>query len=55
MQNIIRELPMFGTQIRDNPLELLYIVEKLAHVPMKAVYPTLAIIETLNSLIILKY
>ena len=50
----IKEMSRFQTHIRDDPLELLRTVEHLMHVPMKAVYPTLTLIETLTSMVSVK-
>ena len=54
MQVAIRELVDYETRTLDNPLELLIDVEKLMHVPRKAVYPTLALLETISSLLTLQ-
>ena len=54
MQTAIRESQNYESTILDNPLELLTEVEKLMHVPRKAVYPTLALIETISSLLSLR-
>ena len=44
----------FDTQIRDDPLHLLQTIEHLMHVPMKAVYPTLTLIESMSRMISIK-
>ena len=54
MQIAVKELPNYETSMLDNPLQLLTVVEKLLHVPRKAVYPMLALIETLSSLMSLR-
>ena len=54
MQVAVRELIDYETRTIDNPLELLTDVEKLMHVPRKAVYPTLALLETISSLLTLR-
>ena len=54
MQVAVRELIDYDTRTIDNPLELLTDVEKLMHVPRKAVYPTLALLETISSLLTLR-
>ena len=51
MQVALKELPNYETAVLDNPLELLIQIEKLMHEPRRAVYPTLALIETLSSLL----
>ena len=48
---VIRELPNYETIVLDDPLELLIEVGKLIHVPRKAMYPILPLIETLSSLL----
>ena len=54
MQIAIRELPNYEADVLDEPLQLLIEIERLMHVPRKAVYPTLAIIETLSNLLSLR-
>ena len=54
MQVVLKELPEFDVRIRDNPLELLKEAEKLSHVPRKAAYPVLALVETLTGMLTLK-
>ena len=54
MQVAVRELIDYDTRTIDNPLELLTDVEKLMHVPRKAVYTTLALLETISSLLTLR-
>ena len=44
MQTALKKLPNYETEVLDDPLKLLKEVEKLMHVPRKAVYPTLALI-----------
>ena len=50
MQIALKELSNFEVDVLDNPLQLLEEIERLMHVPRRAVYPTLALIETLNNL-----
>ena len=50
MQLAIKELPNYESEVLDDPLKLLEEVEKLMHVPRKAVYPVLTLIETLSNL-----
>ena len=54
MQIAIKELANYESDVLDNPLQLLVEIEKLMHVPRKVVYPTLALIETLSSLLSLR-
>ena len=54
LKTTIKEMSRFNNQIRDDPLELLKVVEHLMHVPMKAVYPTLTLIETIARMMSLK-
>ena len=54
MQLAVKELPDFEARVRDNPLELIKEAEKLTHVPKKATYPTLALVETLSGLMAIK-
>ena len=42
-------MPAYETNIKNDPLELLRIVETLMHTPEKAKYPTLTLIEVLLS------
>ena len=49
MQLAIKELPNYDTEVLDDPLRLLEEVEKLMHVPRRAVYPVLSLIETLSN------
>lgn len=51
---MLRELSNFKICIRDDPIELLKEVEKQVHVPMRAAYPALTIIESLSSLLTMK-
>ena len=51
MRRVLEELPEFTTVIRDNPIELLKAIERQVHVPDRAVYPTLTIIEAMTSLL----
>ena len=53
MQIAVRELVDYETRTIDNPLELLIDVEKSMHVPRKAVYPELALLDTISSLLTL--
>ena len=50
MQLALKELPDFDSRVRDDPLELLREAERLTHVPKKALYPILALVETLAGL-----
>ena len=54
MQIALKELANYESEVLDNPLKLLEEIEKLMHVPRKVVYPTLALIETLSSLLSLR-
>ena len=54
MQLALKELPDFETRVRDEPLELLKEIERLMHVPRKASYPVLALVETLSGLLHLR-
>ena len=54
MQIVLKELNNYETEVLDNPLKLLEEIEKLMHVPRKAVYPVLALIETLTNLMSLR-
>ena len=54
MKRVIKEQANFENVIRDNPLELLQEVEKQMHVPMRATYPMLILIETIGSLLGIK-
>ena len=54
MQVAIKEEPDFESRIRDDPVELLKEVERLSHIPRKAQYPVLALVETLTGLLTLK-
>ena len=54
MQVAVRELVDYKTRTLDNLLELLIDVEKLMQVPQKALYPTLALLETISSLLTLQ-
>ena len=54
MQIALKQLANYESEVLDNPLKLLEEIEKLMHVPRKAVYPTLALIETLSSLLSLR-
>ena len=44
----------YNTRILDNPLELLKEIKRLVHVPRKADYPTIALIETLNNIMTIR-
>ena len=50
----IQEIPDFGTRIRDNPIELLKIVESLMHTPERAKYPPLTLVEVMLSFLKIK-
>ena len=54
MQIAVRELVDYETRTINNPLGLLIDVEKLMHVPRKAMYPRLALLETISSLLTLR-
>ena len=54
IQRNIKEMPAYETVIKNNPLELLRIVETLMHTPEKAKYPTLTLIEVLLSFLKIK-
>ena len=47
MQVALCDLIDYDTRTLDNQLELLIDIEKLMHVPRKAMYPTLALLETI--------
>ena len=51
LQIALKELPNYETAVLNDPLQLLVEIERLMHVPQKAVYPTLALIETLSNLL----
>ena len=51
LQIPLKELLEFEIRVRDQPLDLLMVVENLVHTPMCARYPTLTLVETLSSLI----
>ena len=50
----IKDMSRFDTYIRDDPLCLLQNIEHLMHVPMKAVYLTLTLIEAMSRMISIK-
>ena len=54
MQVAIQEIPDFGTRIRDNPIELLKVVESLMHTPERAKYPPLTLVEVMLSFLKIK-
>lgn len=54
MQSQLRELPEFESRIQDDPVELLMEVQKLMHVPLKAVYPMWSLAETFANLVNLR-
>ena len=54
MQRTIMEVSDYDTRILDNPLELLKEVERLVHVPRRAEYPTIALIETLSNVMTIR-
>ena len=47
----LKELLDFETRVYDKQLDLLMKVENLMHTPMRAMYPTLTLVETLSSLV----
>lgn len=47
MQIRIKEHPEFETKIQDDPVELLEVIGKLMHEPIRATYPYLSLAETL--------
>ena len=49
-----REQLYYDTRILADPLELLKEIERLVHVPRKAEYPTIALIETLNNVMTIR-
>ena len=51
MRRVIEELPEYTTVICDNPIELLKAIGRQVHVPDRAVYPTLTIIEAMAGLL----
>ena len=54
LQVHLEEMSDFSTSVKNNPLELLARIETLMHVPQKAKYPPLTLVEVLNSFIRLK-
>ena len=50
----IKEMSRFNTHIRYDPLCRLQTIEHLMHVPMKAVYPRLTLIEAMSRMISIK-
>lgn len=50
----VREMPDFDTAIINEPLELLFWVKSLMHVPMKSKYPPLTLIDILCSFLAIK-
>ena len=54
MQLTIKELSDFETKIRDNPLELLMVIEVAMHVLMRLAYSIVTLIDTMSSLFALK-
>ena len=54
IQVALKELPIFETQIKNNPLGLLENVRKLMHTPERAKYPQLTLIEVLSNFLKLK-
>ena len=53
-RRIIKEMSQFDGTILDDPLALLKAVEHQVHVPSRAVYPTLTLIESLTRLLNIK-
>ena len=51
LRRIIKEMPNYETTILDDPLVLLKTIEQQVHVPSRAVYPTLTLIESLSRLL----
>ena len=51
LRRIIKEMPNYGTTIRDDPLVLLKTIEQQVHVPSQAVCRTLTLIESLSRLL----
>ena len=51
MKRVIEELPDYTSIIQDNPIELLKAIERQVHVPDRAVYPTLTVIEAMAGLL----
>ena len=47
-------MPIFCTQTRDDPLELVKILEHIMHITSRAVYLTLTLIETITSMVSIK-
>ena len=45
IQTALKELPVFETEIKNNPLKLLEHIGVLMHTPMRALYPQLGLIE----------
>ena len=54
MRRIIKEISGFSTSILDNPLELLRTIKQQMHVPSRAVYPILTLIESLSMVLSVK-
>ena len=50
----IKQTIDYESRIRDNPLALLEEIEKLMHVPRRAEYPIIALIQTLSNLFALR-
>ena len=47
----LKEMPDYDIHVRDEPLELLEVIESLMHTPEKENYPYLTLVEVLaNSL-----
>jgi len=51
MQTALKELPVFENEIKNDPLKLLEHIDLLIHIPMRALYPQLGLIETFTKLI----
>ena len=54
MKRTIMEVSDYDTRILDDPLELLKEIERLVHVPRKADYPSIALIETLSNIMTIR-
>ena len=54
LRRIIKEISGFSTSILDSPLELLRTIKQQMHVPSRAVYPILTLIESLSMVLSVK-
>ena len=54
IQTAIKEMSIFETKIRNDPLALLEMIEILIHTPEKAKYPSLTLVEVLCSFLRVK-